>query len=779
MYYKTLVTLEYAKVLAAIRHFTDSSLASKQAEQLPIYKDITLANVELSKVQEAFDLLYVRSVRPSFAIENIASILEKARIFSTLSIADILKVRNNLRAGRIIKHTIEQEGEAGLPLLNEIVFDMLVDKKLEEDINNAVLSETELKDTASNELFNIRKSIKKISDNIRKKLKTYITSPNYKNIIQDNIVTIRNERFVIPVKPEQRGSLPGLVHDQSASKQTVYIEPMEVVELNNDLRLQQIAEAAETERILAAFTNRIAGIANMLEQSLQSIVALDIIFAKAKYAEHIKAIRPELNDKHFIQISGARHPLINKDIVVPNEVLIGKEYNVLLITGPNTGGKTVYLKTVGLLQLMAQSGIFVPAKSANCGIFDNIFCDIGDEQSIEQSLSTFSSHIVNIIHILENISPQTLVLLDELGAGTDPSEGAGLAVALTEHLLASKARVFITTHYSELKEYAIASNGIENACMDFEANTYSPTFKLLIGTPGSSNALIIAEKLGLDSNIIEKARLRLAPHKAELEKMIKELERSKKAAIEAQEQAFWNLQKSKEELKLAKNERATLNLKREKLEAQWAKEKKEYLRDTIEDAQQIIESLKQTLENPSESKLFEGRKLVAGLKKQLHTKIDYELLEGLGGEIEAGDWVYIKPLRAKGKVEEISAKKGELKVNLSGITSNVKLADCVKVEAVTTGKTAKVANISFSPKAVSGELNLIGKNADEAIYELSIYLDRAYLAGYGEVSIIHGRGSGRLRSATREYLNQCAFVKEYRDGIYGEGERGVTVVKFR
>lgn len=777
---KTLEILEFDKVLAEIATFTDSSLAGKQVQESPIYKDIKIIDIELNKVQEAYNLLYIRSVNPTFSVDNIILVLEKAKIFSTLTIAEIIKVRNTLRTARLVKQAIEREPEENTLALSELVSDIYVDKKLEDDIGNAVLSETELKDTASTTLYSIRRTIKKISENIRKKLNSYITSSSYKNIIQDNIVTIRNERFVIPIKMEHKGSLPGLIHDQSVSGQTLFVEPMEIVELNNDLKIQMLAEAEEQERILQAFTARIAAIGGMLEITFNTLIVLDIIFAKAKYANSITATRPILNNKLYISMEDARHPLISKNKVIPNNVNIGKGYNTLLITGPNTGGKTVYLKTVGLLQLMAQSGIFIPAKNAECGVFANIFCDIGDEQSIEQSLSTFSSHIVNIKMIMESLSSNSLVLLDELGAGTDPAEGAALAVAITDYVLESNARALITTHFSQLKEYALSNNKIESASMDFDDRTYSPTFKLLIGTPGSSNALNIAEKLGMPSTIIEKARLRQAPEKAELEKIIQELERSKRAALQAQEQAFWNLEKSKEELKLAKAQRASFAEKQEKFAETIQKEKKEHLKDTIAEAEDIVTELKALLREPSEQKLFQARKIVKDLKANLApTSNEDMLLETEEGDIGVGDWVWVKPLGVKGIVEEFNAKKDEIKVKFSGISGNFKLNDCLKAaDGIELVKKGTVQN-QFSPSTVAGEIKLIGKAIDEGLYELGLYLDKAYLAGYGEVSIVHGVGSGRLRSAVQEYLKECTFVKSFRDGVYGEGERGVTIVRFR
>ena len=779
---RTLRTLEYNKILMIIESFADSSFAKEKLSIPYIHTDLNDANEELSKVQEAYDLMYLYSTFPSFSMDNIKSILSKSEKLSIISISELLKVRNVLRVSRTVKKLITELNNESITRLKEIAIDIFSDKKLEDDINDAVLNDNELKDTASVTLHNLRKSIKKVGDNIRKKLRNYVTNPNLKKALQDSIVTIRNDRYVIPVKSEQRSSIQGLIHDQSASGQTIYIEPIEVVEMNNELKTLLMNESAEIERILQSFTVRIADIAKMIEYSFDIITDLDVIFAKAKYANSVKAKRPLLNNKGYINIKNGRHPLIAAKDVVPNSIELGKDYNLLLITGPNTGGKTVCLKLAGLFQLMALSGIFLPADESHCSCFDNIFCDIGDEQSIEQSLSTFSSHMTNIISIIDNISENTLVLLDELGAGTDPTEGASLAISISDYILHSGAKALITTHYNELKEYSIATEGVENASMDFELKTYKPTFKLITGTPGSSNALIIAEKLGLNKVIIDKARLGIKSQKVEFENVIKELEIAKKAAIVAKEEAEQNLIKTENTLKEIQNERNLLKLRRDKLNEDVKKEKKLLIRDTAEEAEDIIEQLKELLNNPTDEGLFKAHKLKKTLNDKLFDEVKNEFVQAenkASGPIAEGDYVFVKALSANGKVEAINEKKNEIKVNLNGITSNLKLSDVVKVGKVKQEERKSVFVKTTAREEIKSELNIIGKNVDEGIHEMMKFLDNAILNNLGEISIIHGYGSGKLRNAVQNQLKTLPCVVEFRDGIYGEGERGVTIVRIK
>ena len=516
--------LQFDKILENISKFAYSQKAKEDIFQIKPFQNKDFINELLTQVEEADKILFFHSISPSFYLDDISFAMEKAKVFSILSMNELLKIARVLRTSRNLQSSIMNIKDESIILLKNISSQIFIDSELEKDINQSILSETEMSDNASIELRNIRINIRRIGERIKTKLNSFVSSSSYSKYLQDNIVTVRGDRYVIPLKSEYRGSIPGLIHDQSASGSTIYLEPMAIIDLNNELKSAIIEESYEIERILKVFSIRISEEVEEINLSFQKIVQLDTIFAKAMYANSQNAIKPKINEKGYLYINCGNHPLIKKENVISNTIYIGKEFNMLFITGPNTGGKTVCLKMVGLFVIMALSGILVPSKDADIGIFDNVFCDIGDEQSIEQNLSTFSSHINNIKDIINNITQNSLVLLDELGAGTDPTEGASLALSISEYLYNSKAKTIITTHYNELKEYAVVKKGIENASMEFNPNTYNPTFKLIIGTPGSSNALLIAEKLGMKKEIIEKAKEGIKSEKVEFENILHTLE---------------------------------------------------------------------------------------------------------------------------------------------------------------------------------------------------------------------------------------------------------------
>lgn len=488
---KSLTTLEYPKILDRLATFAQSQGGKKKASELVPYEKIADALHALNETAEADRVLFEYSLSPSFAVDDIGDILVKAKKGATLAIPDIMKVGRSLRVSRRLKYTIDKVKDC--PLLADMAMGLFENETLEKKIFDAFLSETEVADNASNELRAIRIRIRKLNDNVRSKLQLFITSPKYSKYLQDNIITVRGDRYVIPVKSDCKGTIPGLVHDQSASGSTLFVEPMQIVELNNELKVELVNEQLEIEKILRNFSNQIEGCADGITYSYNTVVDMDMVFAKAQLAREYKATKPELNEDGVIDIRAGRHPLIDQKKVVPVSLALKKDEKMLLITGPNTGGKTVTLKLVGLFTLMAMSGLFIPAKSANLSIFDGVYSDIGDEQSIEQSLSTFSSHIKNTIGILDVITDKSLVLFDELGAGTDPGEGAALAVSIAEYLLRVGAKSFITSHFNDLKEFSLVTKGVVAASMEFDSNTFCPTYKLVMGAIGSSNALAIAK----------------------------------------------------------------------------------------------------------------------------------------------------------------------------------------------------------------------------------------------------------------------------------------------
>lgn len=780
---KTLKALEFNKILAEIASKASSVPAREAIMEIRPYNDPNYIEELLDEVAEADKIAFEYATNLSFAFDDISAILDKAEVMSVLTMGELLRVSKMLRVAYSVKNSIAKVPDDSLTRIKRIAASVYTDKELEESIESAIISDTEMHDRASEELRSIRIRIRKTGEQIKSKLYTYITSPTYAKYLQDNIVTVRGDRYVIPVKAEWRSAIPGLVHDQSGSGQTLYIEPMAVVELNNTLKTYILEEQAEIERILRAFTLKVSVAATDIRDSFTKIIKLDTVFAKAYYANSVRAVKPQMNTDGIIEISRGRHPLINPKTVVPTDVNLGKNFDLLFITGPNTGGKTVALKLVGLLTAMAMSGIFVPCAEAVLNIFDEVYCDIGDEQSIEQSLSTFSSHIANISGFIEKLNANSLVLLDELGAGTDPTEGAALAMSIAQYIKDRGAKAIITTHYNELKEYAVVTPRAENASMDFDPLTYSPTYRLIVGTPGVSNALLIAGKLGLPAEIVQRAKEGIAEGKLDFENVISSMEEARHNAMENEEKSKEMLKTAEKTLKEAERERDRLFIQREKLNENVRKETKRLVEEAMGEANEIISAMRALLDDPTEADLFKARKLKKSLEKYIVNE-DNEFMgfgEEADGEISEGDAVLVKPLKAEGIVSKIDYRKNSAVVTLGKMNSTFKLdvlqklKKAKKAEAPVPVHTArKLDNEAFSP-----ELNLIGMTSVEARAELQKYLDKAILKGVNELRIIHGYGTGKLRETVRNYLKSCSFVDSYRDGVYGEGERGVTIVRLK
>ena len=780
---KTLKALEFNKILAEIASKASSVPAREAIMEIRPYNDPNYIEELLDEVAEADKIAFEYATNLSFAFDDIGAILDKAEVMSVLTMGELLRVSKMLRVAYSVKNSIAKVPDDSLTRIKRIAASVYTDKELEESIESAIISDTEMHDRASEELRSIRIRIRKTGEQIKSKLYTYITSPTYAKYLQDNIVTVRGDRYVIPVKAEWRSAIPGLVHDQSCSGQTLYIEPMAVVELNNTLKTYILEEQAEIERILRAFTLKVSVAATDIRDSFTKIIKLDTVFAKAYYANSVRAVKPQMNTDGIIEISRGRHPLINPKTVVPTDVNLGKNFDLLFITGPNTGGKTVALKLVGLLTAMAMSGIFVPCAEAVLNIFDEVYCDIGDEQSIEQSLSTFSSHIANISGFIEKLNANSLVLLDELGAGTDPTEGAALAMSIAQYIKDRGAKAIITTHYNELKEYAVVTPRAENASMDFDPLTYFPTYRLIVGTPGVSNALLIAGKLGLPAEIVQRAKEGIAEGKLDFENVISSMEEARHNAMENEEKSKEMLKTAEKTLKEAERERDRLFIQREKLNENVRKETKRLVEEAMGEANEIISAMRALLDDPTEADLFKARKLKKSLEKYIVNE-DNEFMgfgEEADGEISEGDAVLVKPLKAEGIVSKIDYRKNSAVVTLGKMNSTFKLdvlqklKKAKKAEAPVPVHTArKLDNEAFSP-----ELNLIGMTSVEARAELQKYLDKAILKGVNELRIIHGYGTGKLRETVRNYLKSCSFVDSYRDGVYGEGERGVTIVRLK
>ena len=678
---KSLKTLEYDVILAKLATLAQSPGGKALALELrPIY-DIAQAQFMLDCTAEADHILFDLSISPSFDVIDIHEAVGRAKKGATLSIPELLEIGRCLRIGRRVIESITKVPDA--PLLLEKVSYLYQNKDIEKVIADSFLSESEVADNASSELRAIRIRIRHINDNIKTKLQSFISSSNYSKMLSDSIVTVRGDRYVIPVKNEYRGQINGLVHDQSASGQTIYIEPTAIVELNNDLRQAQFEEQKEIDRILRTLTDRIRVYADQIEWSYEHMVELDLIFAKAQLARLYKALKPDINEKGIISINAGRHPLIDAKKVVPVSLEVGKGNKMLLITGPNTGGKTVTLKMVGLFVLMASSGLFIPAKYSNISIFDGVYSDIGDEQSIEQSLSTFSSHMKNTCDIFKKITPNSLVLFDELGSGTDPSEGAVLAVAIVNYILKQDVVALVTSHFNDLKEFALVTPGVATASMEFDIVTLSPTFKLVMNAIGSSNALDIASKLGLNPDIIEDARGRLSSEKKQFDSVLSAAEATRKKAEQLVQDAIGDRQAAAQERENAEKEKMLLKAKQDKLDEKVRKETKKLIEKSVDEADDIIEQLKEILNKPviQDKDLFEARALKSKLNNMAaeYDKEPIEKIEEDKSPLKPGDNVYIKTLDKVGTLVKLTSK-GDAEVTLGKIHTNVKKGDFYKVK---------------------------------------------------------------------------------------------------
>lgn len=785
---KTLKTLEYDKILEAAAKFcTNESAVSAMLETVPA-EDFSACSGLLARTREADLIGNFYLADPIASFDDISEILKKAPRYSTLSPGEILRAGRVLRAGRIFKSTLEGIESAEIPIFRgyaEAVFD---DLPFEKEIEDKILSEDTIADSASEKLASVRKRIKRSNEEIREKLTEMISSSNYTKYLQDNLVTLRNGRYVVPVRAEYKNNIPGLVHDQSASGSTVFLEPTAVVNLNNELRLLYLEEQEEIEKILADLTAKIAARCGELERSVGTLVEADVAFAKARFAKRNDSVCPQLNTNGFTSIEFGRHPLIDKTKVVPVSVSFGKEYRLLTITGPNTGGKTVTLKLVGLLTLMAMSGMYIPAgENSRIAVYPEIYCDIGDEQSIEQSLSTFSSHIKNITDILSGDLDSALLLLDELGAGTDPEEGAALALAVMDRILETNARAIVTTHYGEVKEYSIVTQGVMTASMQFNPHTFAPTYRLDIGVAGSSNAIEIARQLGLDPGVVARAKGYLSEEKISFETVLQRAERARFQAEETLAGIAATKAEYEKKLALVEEEREKLAKERDALSRNAKAEARRIVAETEERAEEMIGELKKILsaEELSEKDLFHAR----GLKKKL-ADLKYEEPEPVSAQVlrevhkkdlKPGRRVFVRRLNTEAEILSVHFGKGEARVRAGSVTTTVPFSELFEPKERRAPEPKAVRHtLALAPQeGVSFEINLLGRTVDEAIPEVDAFLDRAAMQSAETVKIIHGVGTGRLRAGIWEHLRRHPLVASYRAGKYGEGELGVTIVTLK
>ena len=683
---KAVKSLDLDKILSAVAMCAGSERGKELILSAEPSGDLLCVSELQKQTDEAFYAMNSCNCYPSFEVDEITECIVRAKKLSVLTMGELLKIARLLRLTRNLKNSIAKLEEKKAPMITAMANRLFLQNTLAEEIDRSIFSETEMNDCASERLSAIRREIKRNGERLRAKLNSYISTPEYQKALQDNVVTMRGDRYVIPVKKEFKGAIHGLVHDRSASGATLYVEPMAIVEMNNELKMLLADEKAEIERILREFTSRVAVISDELLADYEIITTLDVIFARASYAIQTHSTRPILNARGYVDIKKGRHPLIDREKVVPVSVRIGKEYTVLLITGPNTGGKTVSLKLVGLFVLMAECGLYLPAEEeSEISVFDHVFCDVGDEQSIEQSLSTFSSHIKNIVDILREYNERSLILLDELGAGTDPDEGAALAVCITDRIRKSGAKAIITTHYGKLKEYSYSTDGVENASMDFDPDTYEPTFHLIIGIPGTSNALQIAERLGLDAEIIKEAKGKVGAERVKFDEVLISADQARRAA-EAEKEAEKRLNDElREERRALQDEKNKLLLIREKLAASVRSEVKRKVSEALEEVNEILAELKKLLEAPQPKDYFEAAKLRKRIEEIAnHTAEDEELTEPelVGGVAEVGDEIYIKKIGRIALVTGIKRNGGDYIVKVGNFTTTVKRNAAQKVKKV-------------------------------------------------------------------------------------------------
>ena len=782
---KYLKVLEYFKILERLKEFAVSDMGKERALMLRPVGDEKEVRTRQAETEEAMSVIAYVGGNPMAAFTDVREYLRLSTIGATLSMKALLSVADALRACRSVRRSLVTDRE-DTPRLSELGSRIATNRMLEEDILNAIISEEEMSDRASPELYDIRRHVRTLNDKVRDRLNGYIRSSSSQKYLMDTIITMRNGRYVIPVRAEYRQQVPGLVHDQSGTGSTLFIEPMAVVELGNELKEWSLKERQEIERILKEFSLRLAPDAPLIAKSLDIMADIDVIFAKAYLAREMKAVEPKLNTSGKINLIRARHPLIDPEKVVPSNLWMGEDFTTLVVTGPNTGGKTVTLKTVGLLTLMAQSGMQIPAQfGSEMAIFDEVYADIGDEQSIEQSLSTFSSHMTNIVQILDNVSENSLVLFDELGAGTDPTEGAALAMSILEHLLNMKVATLATTHYSELKAFALGTKGVENASVEFDVETLRPTYRLSIGVPGKSNAFEISRKLGLPDFLINNANERLTRDQIRFEDVIANAEYHRQIAEKERklaEEAHNETQKMRSE---AEKVRKEVENQREVMMKKAKEDAKKVLKKAQQEAETIISELKKAKSsaNIKEHELHQMRaRLQGGIDDMTETiKLDAQKDGESLKNIKVGDKALLSHIGTVGTILSLPDSKGEVMVQAGAMKMkvNVSLLKKAPEEARKNKPKGGASKISVAPRQAAMECDVRGMTVEEALVQVDLFIDGACMNALKTVSVIHGKGTGALRSGIHSHLKRHPSVLEFRLGRYGEGEDGVTILTLK
>lgn len=780
---RTFRVLEFKKVKENLKKYSKTQMGRKIIDELVPYETKYEMEMALKETKEALDMLVSKGAPPFEGLYDVREAIERAGKGGVLSAGQILRVGNMLKCSRRFKEYVKrEEEELAFERIEDLAYILEPLKDLEDYIERAIVSEDEISDRASATLRSLRRNLKEKNSSVREKINSIVRS--YSKYLQETLYTMRGERYVLPVKVEYKGQVPGIVHDQSSTGATLFIEPMSLVNLNNEIKELMLKEKAEIERILQDLSLKIANNINICKSNNEILGKLDFIFAKGAYASSIDGTYPNVSDDGRFDIISARHPLINPKEVISSDIYLGDEYNVIMITGPNTGGKTVTLKTVGLIHLMGMSGLLIPAKEGSTiAYYKEIFADIGDEQSIEQSLSTFSSHMTNIVDIMKKATKESLVLFDELGAGTDPTEGAALAAAIIDNLKARGTKVIATTHYSELKGYALKNKDVENASVEFDVKTLKPTYRLLIGVPGKSNAFEISRRLGLNEDVINSAKEFISNENLQFEDLIRELQeksiiakRDAREALKIKEEA--NELKKKFEEKLKK-----LDKTRDKVYMEARQEAKNIISDAKEEADDILKAMRELeklgISGGGRSRLEEERRK---LRESLENKENeiYKQKEQKGEEIKnikLGMEAYLPSLNQNVTVLSLPDNKGEVLVEAGIMKITAKAKDLRAINNPNTKKEEKKKReVKLNLSSVSSRVDLRGLDAEEACYRADKYLDDAYMANLGEVTIVHGKGTGILRKAINDMLKRHPHVKSHRLGVYGEGGDGVTVV---
>lgn len=791
---KVLHTLEYNKILDQLTEYAFSADAKSRCQKLRPITDRAQIEQLQQQTSDALSRLFKYGSLSFSGVTDIRDSLKRLEIGGALSAIELLRVCSLLESAKRAKAFARSQDDNDQPddSLTSLFAGIEPLTPLCDEIRRCILSEDEIADDASSTLHSIRRSMRGMNDKIRAQMNSMINNTTTRGYLQDTVITMRDGRYCLPVKAEAKSLVPGMIHDQSSTGSTLFIEPMAVVNLNNEYKELQLREQEEIEVILAGLSNLTASYATQLLADYELLTELDFIFARAAFAQTYNGVAPLFNDDGRIHIRKGRHPLLDPKKVVPIDVRLGEDFRLLIVTGPNTGGKTVSLKTVGLLTLMGQSGLHIPASErSELGIFDEVFADIGDEQSIEQSLSTFSSHMVNIIRILEQVNDRSLVLFDELCAGTDPTEGAALAISILSKLHLYGARIMATTHYSELKVYALSTPGVENACCEFDVATLSPTYRLLIGIPGKSNAFAISEKLGLPTDLITDAKGRISKSEGDFEDLIADLEKSR-STIEREQ---LEINQYKAEIESLKEK---LEQKQERLDSSRDK----ILREANEQAYNILKEAKdvadETIRNFNKygkagapvSEMEKERTRLRGKMDKAAQKMSEQKKASVPNhnvpkKLRIGDSVKVISMNLKGTVHSLPNARGDLYVQMGILRSLVNINDLILLEEDAAPGTKKfqktsAGKIKMSKSAsVSTEINLIGKTTDEAIPLLDKYLDDAYLAHLPSVRIVHGKGTGALRNAVQAHLKRLKYVKSFHLGEFGEGDAGVTIAEFK